>query len=104
MSYLAYIIGDVPSKINPNCLQLFENAKIHLERKGFAVINPIDNLLNEKLTYEEAYKINIGHLLNCNAVYILPTISLEPIKSPELLMAIKLNLLIIQGVVSFSRE
>jgi hypothetical protein len=104
MSYLAYIIGNIPREINPNCLQQFENARIHLERKGIAVINPIDNLLNEKLTYEDACKINIGHLLNCNAVYILPSTSFETIKSPELLIAIKLNLLILQDVVCLSKE
>jgi hypothetical protein len=104
MSYSAYIIGEIPERITIKCRKDFENAQYILEKRGFNVINPLKNLLNKKIKSEDANKINIRQLLNCNVVYVLPTVSFEKPNNPELLLALKLNLLIIQDLVFLSED
>jgi hypothetical protein len=104
MAYLAYIIGEIPDRITVKCRHKFENAKFLLEKKGFKVINPIDNLVNKKLKIQDAKKINFRQLLNCNVAYILPSVSFEMGKNAELLLAIKLDMLIIQDSVFLNED
>lgn len=104
MVYLAYIIGEIPDRITITCRQNFENAKLLLESKGFRVFNPIDNLINQKLKLEDAKKINIRQLINCNVAYVLPSVSFDKVKNAELLLAVKLNMLIIQDSVFLTED
>ena len=104
MAYLAYIIGEIPDRITVKCRHKFENAQVLLEKKGFKVINPIDNLVNKKLKIQDAKKINFRQLINCNVAYILPSVSLEMGKNAELLLAIKLDMLIIQDSVFLDED
>ncbi len=99
MAYSAYIIGEIPKRITIQCRKNFETVQYVLEKRGFNVINPLKNLLNKKMNVVDANKINIRQLLNCNVVYILPSVSFDNTKNAELLLAIKLNLLIIQDLV-----
>jgi hypothetical protein len=96
MAYLAYIIGEIPENITIKCRQNFQNAQFFLEKKGFTVINPLKNLTNKRIKFEDAKKINFRQLINCNVVYVLPSISFENTRNAELLLALKLNMLIIQ--------
>lgn len=104
MAYLAYIIGEIPEKITIKCRQKFENAKFTLESQGFKVFNPIDNLVNKKINSQDAKKLNFQQLINCNVAYVLPSVSFEMGKNAELLLAIKLNMLIIQDAVLLIEE
>jgi len=104
MAYLAYIIGEIPNVITIKCRQQFANAQALLEEKGFRVINPIKNLDNNRIKFEDATKRNIRLLTDCNVVYLLPSVSLENVKSAELLLAIKLNMLIIQDSIILEED
>ena len=104
MVYLAYIIGEIPDGITIKCCHRFESAKFLLEKKGFRVINPIDNLFNKGIKIQDAKKINFRQLLNCNVAYVLSSVSLENVKNPELLLAIKLDMLIIQEAVILNED
>jgi len=104
MAYLAYIIGEIPEKITIKCRQRFASAKSTLKNKGFKVINPIDNLVNKKINIQDAKKLNFQQLINCNVAYVLPSVSFEMGKNVELLLAVKLNMLIIQDSVFLSEE
>jgi hypothetical protein len=104
MAYLAYIIGEIPEKMTALCQQKFENAQFLLESNGFRVFNPIKNLINQKIKFEDAKKINIRQFLNCNVVYVLKSVSFENVKNPELLLAIKFNMLIIQDSVLMNED
>lgn len=104
MAKLAYIIGEIPNGITIKSRKQFESAQFFLERMGYRVINPVTNLVNLKLKFEEANKKNIRQLINCNVVYVLTSVSLENVKNVELLLAIKLNKLIIQNLVYLDNE
>lgn len=104
MAYLAYIIGEIPDRITIKCCHRFESAKFLLEKKGFRVFNPIDNLVNKRIKIQDAKKINFRQLINCNVAYLLPSVSLEMGKNAELLLAIKLNMLIIQEAVILNED
>jgi hypothetical protein len=104
MAYLAYIIGEIPEKITIKCRRRFENAKFLLENNGFKVFNPIDNLVNKKINSQDAKKLNFKQLINCNVAYVLPSVSFEMGKNVELLLAVRLNMLIIQDSVFLSEE
>lgn len=96
MAYLAYIIGDIQDWKTVKCQQKFEKAQVFLETKGYRVVNPVKKLINKKIKFEDANRINIRKLINCNVVYLLNPVSF---KNAELLLAIKLNMLIIQDSV-----
>ena len=104
MVYLAYIIGEIPERITLKCQQKFGNAQLLLESMGFRVINPIKNLVSQKIKFQDANIINIRKLINCNAVYVLSSVSFENVKNAELLLAIKLNMLIIQDSIYLNEE
>jgi hypothetical protein len=104
MANLTYIIGEIPRKITFECEQKFEMAKFLLESKGFEVINPLQNLVNPEMKFEDAHKLNIKNLIKCKVVYVLPSVSFENVKNAELLLAIKLNKLIIQDSVFLNEE
>jgi hypothetical protein len=104
MANLAYIIGEIPNVITIKCRQQFKNTEFILKRMGFNVINPIYNLDNLKIKFEEANKKNIRQLINCNVVYVLTSVSFENVKNVELLLAIKLNKLIIQNLVFLNED
>lgn len=104
MTYKVYIIGEIPEKISVKCRQRFKNAKLLLENKGFTVFNPIDTLANKKIKIQDAKKSNFKQLIDCNAAYLLPSVSLKMGKNVELLLAIKLNMLIIQDSVYLGED
>lgn len=104
MRYFVYIIGETPQRINLSCQIKFKKAQILLEEKGFRVFNPIITLVNKKIKFEDANKINVRQLLNCNVAYVLNSVSLEKTNNAELLLALKLNMLIIQDSIFLNEE
>jgi hypothetical protein len=93
-----YIIGAVPLEISNSCQNKFRKAKLLLESRGFSVVNPVESIVDESIGVEEAVRINLQSLLQCDAVYILPCVTLDKSRNVELLMALKLNVLTIQAV------
>lgn len=95
---IIYIIG---KKVAPNsisCKSKFNKAQMFLEDKGFRVVNPIATITNEKLDINDAIQTNIKSLMRCNSVYILPDVSINKTQNVELLLAIELKLIILQGI------
>lgn len=98
-----YIIGNVPAIIDDNCKAKFYKAQMQLSQIGFTVVNPIERLSNEEISFEEASKKNLQDLMFCDAIYILPCFSyLNAKKNLELKWAIDCNLLVINGVVDIT--
>ena len=104
MAYTAYIIGEVPNVITIKCRQHFNNAQLLLERMGFNVVNPIKNLENTRIKKEDAVKRNVRLFTDCNIAYVLSTLSFENVKNAELLLAIKLNMIIMQEPIVLVEE
>lgn len=96
MAYLAYIIGDIQNWKTIKCQQKFEKAQVFLETKGYKVFNPMINLVDKKMKFDDANRINFRILINCNVVYVLKSVSFI---NAELLLALKLNMIIIQDSV-----
>lgn len=93
-----YIIGKIPLRIDALCESKFRKAHSEIYNQGFVVINPLVRLTNKNLTREEAKIGNFQDLLLCDAVYLLPCVSLsEKGIDIELKWALDRNLYIING-------
>lgn len=93
-----YIIGEIPQT---NCFYTrikFDTAQLLLESKGFSVFNPMDAVCNNEKDLNFAIRTNISTLMRSNSVYVLPCVSTDKIQNVELLLAIELNLYILQGM------
>jgi hypothetical protein len=101
MAFLVYIIGDIQDWKTIKCQKKFEKAQIFLETKGYAVFNPMINIVDKKMKFDDANRINFIKLINCNVVYVLNSVSFI---NAELLLAIKLNMLIIQDSVYLNED
>jgi hypothetical protein len=77
MKLKIYIIGEIPLPIDNRCENKFYRAQIQLYQLGFIVINPVIRLTRRNFTFEEAKKNNFRDLLFCDAVYVLPCMSLS---------------------------
>ena len=95
-----YIIGEVPSILDINCILKFNFIKINLLRLGFKVFNPLDNLNIGDAYSIEVQKMNKFVLLNCDAVYIIPNIK-EDINNPEITITKKHNKIRISDTLTF---
>ena len=93
-----YIIGEIPLTNYKQTRNKFDDAQLLLEDKGFRVFNPMDEICNSNKDFKFAIKANIAKLMRCNSVYILPCISIDKTQNIELLLAIALNLYILQGI------
>jgi hypothetical protein len=101
MAFLVYIIGDIQDWKTIKCQKKFEKAQIFLETNGYAVFNPMINIVDKKMKFDDANRINFIKLINCNVVYVLNSVSFI---NAELLLAIKLNMLIIQDSVYLNED
>jgi hypothetical protein len=95
MVYTVYIIGEISDRITICCREKFKKAQLFLEEKRFNVINPVEIIDNNKIESENINQKKIRALLQCNAVYILPCVTIEKTQNAELLLALKLNVLLI---------
>lgn len=93
MVYTVYIIGEISDNITISCREKFKKAQLSLEKINFNVINPIEIIENIKIENKNQKKFS--SLLQCNAVYILPCVTIEKTQNTELLLALKLNMLLI---------
>jgi hypothetical protein len=89
-----YIIGKIPEVILPVTQKKFSDAQKKLENLNIEVFNPIQSFLDNPESREVAISNNIMSLLSSNAVYILNDISSISENQIELLLASKLNKLI----------
>lgn len=96
MAYLIYIIGEIPDIITIRCREKFKKAQLSLKEKRFNIINPID-IIDKNIKSENITQKKISALLLCNAVYILPCVTIEKTQNVELLLALKLNMLLIHS-------
>lgn len=90
-----YILGFIPKKITGGILKNYFNTQLELEEKNFIVYNPLVNMVNSKITYEEAYRRNLRELISSDAVYLIFESSHNFSKSEELRIALKSNKLIL---------
>ncbi len=105
MTRKIYLIGRVPERIDEVCENKFYKAQIQLLQMGFEVINPIRNLINSSLSFEEAMRKNLEDLMSANVAYVMPCINLENgAKNLELKLALDFNLTIINGCVDVSED
>jgi hypothetical protein len=91
-----YIIGEIPNTITVICINKFKMAQFFLEAIGFEVINPLEFIENDAFLVDESFRLNLKSLLDCDAVYVLPCVSLIECKNVELLLVLKLNIFIFQ--------
>jgi hypothetical protein len=98
MNKKIYIIGKIPNKIDRFCINKFYRVQIQLIQMGYETINPIKNLLNSKLTPNEAKSKNFHELINAQGAYIMPCINKEIAKKNiEVAIAFDLDLIIINS-------
>lgn len=93
-----YIIGLIPRRVSGVVLKKFINAQFELERNNYSVFNPIINMVDTRISREEAFKRNIKELLNSDSIYVIN----DPVvlsSSEELRIALKTNKTIIHQVV-----
>lgn len=69
-----------------------------LKEKGFEVVNPLKIYKKKSISTIEATIYNIKELLSCEAVYIMPEVSLKKGDHLALQISIDINLLILQDV------
>ena len=101
MKLKIYIIGEIPLIIDNQCEIKFYRAHIQLYQIGFTVINPLIRLTRRNFTFEEAKKNNFKDLLFCDAVYVLPCVSLSKTEvNLELKLAMDSNLYIFSGEIN----
>lgn len=93
-----YIIGMIPIEIDFSIQMEFRYVQLRLEELGFYVVNPMDLLVDKAKKKDMAVRLNIKKLLGCDAVYILPCIDFKNTQNVELLIALQLDLLMIQDV------
>lgn len=93
-----YIIGEIPIKNAIGCKKKFDAVQLLLEERGFSVVNPMDAIINKESDIKDAFRTNIMTLMRCNSVYILPCVPIEKTQNIELLLAVELNLYILQGI------
>ncbi len=91
-----YIIGDLPAHISVKCKNKFNLIQEKLEKRGFAVVNPMDAFV-ENQTPVEANLSNLNKLATCNAVLIMSNVSFKKKNNWELKLALDLNLIILHG-------
>jgi hypothetical protein len=66
-----YISGGMTGYPNLN-FPAFDNARDKLKEGGHEVVSPADLERNRKMmTYEEAMKDDLKHLLTCDAIYLI---------------------------------
>ena len=73
----------------------FLNTCAFLEEKGFRVVNtrePADDCILD----EDMFRANFRLLLSCDSVYLMPHVPVLGSKNVELLLALRLNLLVVQ--------
>lgn len=89
-----YIIGKIPEVILPGTQKKFFDAQKKLESLNVQVFNPIISFVDNPESKEDAIINNIMGLLGANAVYVLNDTSFVKENQLELLIALKLNKLI----------
>lgn len=66
-----YIAGKVTGLAQQEVVDKFADVQINLERCGFKVINPIEVVRDFNMPWNEAMKLCIKALLDCDAVYLM---------------------------------
>ena len=66
-----YISGPISGHEIARRLLAFKTAKLRLEARGFEVFNPMENGLPAEASTHEHMKVDIRHLLSCDAIYML---------------------------------
>mgnify|MGYP003602073271 CR=1 FL=1 len=93
-----YLIGNVPPAITDVCIVKFYKVQMNLVQMGYDVINPIERLTNDKISFEDAKRKNLNDLMMSDAVYIMPCIEIvKGLKNVEIKLAFHFNLTIISG-------
>lgn len=72
MSKKIYISGKISGATDDE-IALFEKAEIVLKEEGWDVVNPLKLNHDHELTWEAYMKVDIKALLDCDAIYLLPT-------------------------------
>jgi len=89
-----YIIGSTNDALSIHTQQKFSKAQKQLERLNLKVFNPINSYLLFRESKEKAVKFNLQGLLDSNAVYVLKEALVNTKDQSELILAMKMNLLI----------
>lgn len=84
-----YLSGPISN--NPNFRSEFESAATHLRRLGHHVINPVD-LIDSDTAWNEAMRLDLIEMLQCDAVAILHTRQSSKGQSLEMLVATQLDI------------
>lgn len=66
-----YIAGKVTGLPQDTVIKKFADLQINLERCGFKVINPIEVVSDFNTPWNEAMKLCIKALVDCDAVYLM---------------------------------
>lgn len=81
-------------------MKFYEHQRV-IESFGYIVINPLQVICTDNLkTNFKRTKDNLIKLIECEAVYLIPDVSLKRGNNVELKISIDLGLLILQGLVS----
>ena len=100
MNFKIYIIGKIPPRIDESCVNKFHKVHSLLYNQGFTVINPLVRLTKMNFTSEEAKIRNFQDLMYCDAVYLLPCVSISQYNiNEDLKVALDRNVLIFNGEV-----
>lgn len=92
-----YIAGKVTGLPIHEVTMKFGNAQKAIEAQGLIAINPLEVVNNWHLPWEQAMKLCVKALLDCNAVYLLPCWNTSKGAITEHLLAKELNIPIMIG-------
>ena len=67
-----YIAGKVTGEPLEECRKKFADVQEILEAKGYQVVNPMNLVSDQNVSWQEAMDICVPELLKCNGILMLP--------------------------------
>lgn len=90
-----YIAGKITGEPWQQVVQKFADAKTYLQYIGYQAISPVDLVNDEEANWNDAMKICLRTLIECDAAYFLPCWGASKGACIEHYVALKLGLQII---------
>lgn len=87
-----YIAGKVTGLSRLEVVAKFTKAESEWKQKGYEVINPIKIVKSKKTEWEDAMKICIKEMMNCDTVYALKDWNKSRGAKVEIMLALSLNI------------
>ena len=90
--FKVYIIGNFFKSYKVDVKKQYSTAQQRLERLGFDVINPVEHFFRNEYSHDIIPHLNLSHLLEANAVYVLADVKIDAKHNIEIKTALKLGL------------